>query len=76
MAPIRPGTEERVSKFRSYAEASPRDILRFINVDWETTAHWPTASTTPLSMGHVLSEDGQHTGALPGKVVHHSRCYV
>jgi N-acyl-D-amino-acid deacylase len=36
MAPIRPGKAERMSEFLSYVEAIPMDVLRTVEVDWET----------------------------------------
>lgn len=36
LAPVRPGTEERVSEFLSYVEAIPMDVLKTIDFTWET----------------------------------------
>ncbi len=36
LAPVRPGTEERVSEFLSYVEAIPMDVLKTIDFSWET----------------------------------------
>ncbi|ETW95161.1 MAG: hypothetical protein ETSY1_31760 [Candidatus Entotheonella factor] len=40
MAPIRPGKEERAAEFLSYVEAIPMDVLRTIDVDWETVPEY------------------------------------
>ena len=40
MAPIRPGTETRVSEFLSYVEAIPMDVLGTVNFDWETVPQY------------------------------------
>ena len=36
LAPVRPGTAERVSEFLSYVEAIPMDVLRTVHFSWET----------------------------------------
>ena len=36
LAPVRPGTEDRVSEFLSYVEAIPMDVLRTLDFSWET----------------------------------------
>jgi N-acyl-D-aspartate/D-glutamate deacylase len=36
LAPVRPGTEGRVAEFLSYVEAIPMEVLRTIDVDWES----------------------------------------
>jgi N-acyl-D-aspartate/D-glutamate deacylase len=36
LAPVRPGTEERVSEFLSYVEAIPMEVLRTVDFSWET----------------------------------------
>ncbi len=36
LAPVRPGTEERVAEFLSYVEAIPMDVLKTIDYAWET----------------------------------------
>ena len=36
LAPVRPGTEERVAEFLSYVEAIPMDVLRTVDFSWET----------------------------------------
>lgn len=57
MAPIRPGTEDRVSEFLSYVEAIPMDILRTIKVDWETS---------PQYMDKLDKQLGINVGTLIG----------
>ena len=36
LAPVRPGTEARLSEFLSYVEAIPMEVLRTIDFSWET----------------------------------------
>jgi N-acyl-D-amino-acid deacylase len=36
LAPVRPGTEERVAEFLSYVEAIPMEVLRTVDFSWET----------------------------------------
>jgi N-acyl-D-aspartate/D-glutamate deacylase len=36
LAPVKPGTEERVSEFLSYVEAIPMDVLKTLNFSWES----------------------------------------
>ena len=36
LAPVRPGTADRVCEFLSYVEAIPMDVLRTVNFSWET----------------------------------------
>jgi N-acyl-D-aspartate/D-glutamate deacylase len=40
LAPLRPGTQDRVSEFLSYVEAIPMDVLRTVDFSWETTAQY------------------------------------
>jgi N-acyl-D-aspartate/D-glutamate deacylase len=40
LAPVRPGTQDRVSEFLSYVEAIPMDVLRTVDFSWETTAQY------------------------------------
>ncbi len=40
LAPLRPGTQERVAEFLSYVEAIPMDVLRTVDFSWETTAQY------------------------------------
>jgi N-acyl-D-aspartate/D-glutamate deacylase len=36
LAPVKPGTQERLSEFLSYVEAIPMEALKTVNVTWET----------------------------------------
>ena len=36
LAPVRPGTAERVAEFLSYVEAIPMEVLRTVDFSWET----------------------------------------
>jgi N-acyl-D-amino-acid deacylase len=40
LAPIRPGTQEKLSGFLSYVEAIPMDVLRTIDVTWESVSEY------------------------------------
>jgi N-acyl-D-aspartate/D-glutamate deacylase len=40
LAPVRPGTQERLSGFLSYVEAIPMDVLNTIDVSWESVAEY------------------------------------
>ncbi|MBI3328140.1 MAG: amidohydrolase family protein [Nitrospinae bacterium] len=40
LAPVRPGTHERVAEFLSYVEAIPMEVLRTVDFAWETTAQY------------------------------------
>ena len=61
IAPVRPGTGERVSEFLSYVEAIPMDTLKTVTMTWETFGEYldtidkatymgPTPNTTPHRM--------------------------
>jgi N-acyl-D-aspartate/D-glutamate deacylase len=40
LAPVRPGTEERVSEFLSYVEAIPMDVLKTVDFSWESVPQY------------------------------------
>jgi len=40
LAPVRPGTQDRVAEFLSYVEAIPMDVLRTVDFSWETTSQY------------------------------------
>ncbi|MCE2464503.1 MAG: amidohydrolase family protein [Dehalococcoidia bacterium] len=40
LAPVRPGTEERLAEFLSYVEAIPMDVLQTVDFSWETTRQY------------------------------------
>ena len=40
LAPVRPGTQERVAEFLSYVEAIPMEVLRTVDFSWETFAQY------------------------------------
>jgi N-acyl-D-amino-acid deacylase len=65
MAPIRSGTENRVCEFLSYVEAIPMDVLRTVDIDWETVPEY-------------LDKLDQHLGINVGTLIGHSavRYYV
>ena len=65
LAPVRPGTEERVSEFLSYVEAIPMEVLRTVDFSWETIPQYM----------HTLD---RHLGVNVGTLIGHSavRHYV
>ncbi len=40
LAPVRPGTEDRLAEFLSYVEAIPMDVLQTVDFSWETTGQY------------------------------------
>jgi N-acyl-D-amino-acid deacylase len=40
LAPVRPGTAQRVAEFLSYVEAIPMDVLNTVDVEWESIAQY------------------------------------
>ena len=40
LAPVHPGSEERLAEFLSYVEAIPMDVLRTVDFSWETTSEY------------------------------------
>lgn len=65
IAPVRPGTGERVAEFLSYVEAIPMDTLKTVNMTWET-------------FGEYLDTIDQRLGVNVGAIVGHTpiRHYV
>jgi N-acyl-D-aspartate/D-glutamate deacylase len=71
LAPVRPGTEERVSEFLSYVEAIPMDVLKTLDFTWETIPEYMDALDQRLGVnvgtliGHsavrhyVMGDDSQ-----------------
>ena len=57
LAPLRPGTEERVAEFLSYVEAIPMDVLKTVDYSWETI---------PEYMDTVDKRLGVNVGTLIG----------
>ena len=43
LAPLRPGTQDRVSEFLSRVEAIPMEVLRTVDFSWETNAQYMDA---------------------------------
>ncbi len=43
LAPVRPGSEDRVAEFLSYVEAIPMDVLRTLDFSWETIPQYMDA---------------------------------
>lgn len=65
LAPVRPGTEERVSEFLSYVEAIPMEVLNTLDFSWETIPEY-------------MDTLDQHLGVNVGNLIGHSavRHYV
>ncbi len=65
LAPVRPGTEERVAEFLSYVEAIPMDVLKTIDYSWE-------------SIPEYMDTLDQRLGVNAGNLIGHSavRHYV
>jgi N-acyl-D-amino-acid deacylase len=80
LAPVRPGTEERVSEFLSYVEAIPMEVLRTLDFSWETIPQYMDTLDTHLGInvgtliGHsavrhyVMGEESQGREATPKEI--------
>src|SRR6201989_2162646 len=55
LAPVRRGNEERMAEFLSYVEAIPMEVLRTVDVNWETF---------PQYMDRLDKNLGVHAGTL------------
>ena len=65
LAPVRQGSQERLSEYLSYVEAIPMEVLRTLDFSWETIAQYMDAL-------------GQRLGVNVGNLIGHSavRYYV
>lgn len=65
LAPVKPGTQDRVAEFLSYVEAIPMEVLRTVNFAWETTQQY-------------MDSLDRHLGVNVGTLIGHSavRYYV
>ena len=65
LAPVRPGTQERLAEFLSFVEAIPMDVLRTVDFAWET-------------FGQYMDAIGKHLGVNVGTLMGHTavRYYV
>ena len=63
LAPVRRGNEERMAEFLSYVEAIPMEVLRTVDVNWETlpAIHGPARQEPRRQCRHA---DRPHRGAL------------
>jgi N-acyl-D-amino-acid deacylase len=80
LAPVRRGNEERLAEFLSYVEAIPMEVLRTINVSWETVGEYMDTLDKRLGVnvgtliGHsavrhyVMGDDCQGRAATPDEV--------
>ena len=65
LAPVRPGTSERLAEFLSYVEAIPMEVLRTVDFGWET-------------MPQYMDKLDRHLGVNAGTFIGHTavRYYV
>jgi N-acyl-D-aspartate/D-glutamate deacylase len=80
LAPVRHGNEERLAEFLSYVEAIPMDVLRTIDVSWETIGEYMDTLDKRLGVnvgnliGHsavrhyVMGNDCQGRAATPDEI--------
>src|SRR5918999_6051838 len=80
LAPVRRGGEERLAEFLSYVEAIPMEVLRTIDVTWETIGQYMDTLDKRLGVnvgtliGHsavrhyVMGDDCQGRAATPDEV--------
>src|SRR5688572_5340902 len=80
LTPVRRGHEERLAEFLSYVEAIPMEVLRTVNMSWETVGEYMDTLDTRLGVnvgnliGHsavryyVMGDDCQGRAAMPDEV--------
>jgi N-acyl-D-aspartate/D-glutamate deacylase len=80
LIPVRRGSEERLAEFLSYVEAIPMEVLRTINVTWETIDEYMDTLDKRLGVnvgtliGHsavrhyVMGNDCQGRAATPDEI--------
>src|SRR6476661_9843951 len=80
LAPVRKGTEERLAEFLSYVEAIPMEVLRTVDVNWETFPQYMDRLDKNLGVnagtliGHTavryyaMGEDCQKRAATPDEL--------
>ena len=80
LAPVRPGTQERLAEFLSYVEAIPMDVLRTVDFSWETVPQYMDALESHLGVnlgtlvGHsavryyVMADECQGRGATAEEI--------
>jgi N-acyl-D-amino-acid deacylase len=80
LAPVRPGTQEKLSGFLSYVEAIPMDVLRTIDVTWESVSEYMEVLDSRLGvnvgnlMGHsairyyVMGDAAQERSATDNEI--------
>jgi len=80
LAPVRPGSQERLSGFLSYVEAIPMEVLNTIDVTWESVADYMETLDNGLGvnvgnlMGHsairfyVMGEAAQERAATDDEI--------
>ena len=50
LAPVRPGSQDRLAEFLSYVEAIPMDVLRTVDFSWETVPQYMDSLETRLGV--------------------------
>ena len=80
LAPVRRGPEERLAEFLSYVEAIPMEVLRTVNMSWETIAEYMATLDKRLGVnvgnliGHtavrhyVMGNESQGRAATPDEI--------
>ena len=80
LAPVRPGTQERLAEFLSYVEAIPMEVLRTVDFSWETLPDYMNLLDNSIGinvgtlLGHsalryyVMGDDCQGRTATPGEI--------
>src|ERR1043165_4324541 len=80
LAPVRPGSEERLAEFLSYVEAIPMEALRTVDVTWETIGEYMDTVDKRLGInvgnliGHtavrhyVMGDECQKAGATEEQI--------
>ena len=80
LAPVRPGTQERLAEFLSYVEAITMEVLRTIEFSWETMSQYMDTLDKRLGVnvgtlvGHsairhyVMGNDCQGRAATPDEI--------
>ena len=74
LAPVRKGTEERLAEFLSYVEAIPMEVLKTVDVNWETFPQYMDRLDKSLGVnaGTLIAIAGTtFINLLPGNTTDH-----
>ncbi len=60
LTPVRRGHEERLAEFLSYVEAIPMEVLRTVNMSWETVGEYMDTLDKRLgvNVGNLIGQSG------------------